>query len=76
MHSWEKFLKHRWKEAPVEGRCRARSDCDRHGKDPTARGEGRKAASLRMWNSLGSLKVAGLQTLLLYKKTINTARCI
>ena len=64
MQSWKKFLKRRRKEAPAEERCSAASDCDGHGKDPTARGEGRKATHLRMLNSLGSLKVAELKTIL------------
>lgn len=64
MYSWEKFLEWRKKEACAEERYSAGSDCDRHGKDPTARGEGKKATPLRMLNSLGSLKVAELKTIL------------
>jgi len=43
MHGWEKFLKWRQKEVPAEEWCSAGSERDVHGKDPTARGEGRKA---------------------------------
>lgn len=64
MHSWEKFLKWGWKEAPAEERCSAGSDCDGHGKDPAARCEGRKDTPLRMLNSLGILKVAELKAIL------------
>lgn len=37
----------------AEERHSAESDCDGHGKEPTARGQGRKATPLRMLNSLG-----------------------
>lgn len=41
-HGWQKILKRRWRKVPAEGWCGAGSDCDGHGKDPAARGDGGK----------------------------------